>query len=250
MLASGLSITSTPVMRVKGAGSPSFDPASLFTGGAFGLLADSQSPMWADTARTTPASVDAAIAAWDDRSGNGNHIIINAAAGRPIQRQGSGLRWLEFDGVDDRLESALVVPAGTYLCAFANNQIGNNATLLHDNTDGGTGIIITDTSTSTVIAGANSQATIDNLFVDGADTGFVQGITTRNQVRLAVLGAHSVRAQVTLAAQTLNPMFVLYNLSPTYRFLGNHYAFLLIDQAAAVGHEAEIDAWLAREQGL
>lgn len=250
MLASGLSVTATPVMRVKGAGAPAFDPASLFSGGAFGLVADSQSNMWADTARTIPASVDAAVAAWDDRSGNGNHIIINTASGRPILRQSGGLRWLEFDGVDDRLETALAVPAGTYLAAFANQQIGNNATLLHDDTTSGAGIIITDTTTSTATVGISSQATIDNLFVDGVDTGFVQGVTTRNDVKLDILGAHSVRAQITWAAQTLNPMYALYNSSSTYRFTGNNYAILLIAQSAAAGHEAGIDAWLAREQGL
>jgi len=65
--------------------------------------------LWQDSARTTPAVLDAdPVGAWDDASGNGNHLTqatttkrgtlkLNIKSGKPIIR---------FDGVDDNLRSA------------------------------------------------------------------------------------------------------------------------------------------------
>lgn len=64
-----------------------YDPAKLF----------------ADTAGSTPADVDQAVARVEDASGNDNHAIQATVAARPIRRESGGLNWLDFDGVDDRL---------------------------------------------------------------------------------------------------------------------------------------------------
>ena len=81
-------------------------PGHLFETGGQGAWYDPSdlTSMWADTAGTTPASVDGAVARIDDLSGNGHHASEATPAARPILRQdGSGRHYLEFDGVDDRL---------------------------------------------------------------------------------------------------------------------------------------------------
>ncbi|WP_165595918.1 hypothetical protein, partial [Tritonibacter horizontis] len=39
--------------------------------------------------------------------GNGNHLVAQSDAARPVYRASGGLRWLEFDRVDDYLEVAI-----------------------------------------------------------------------------------------------------------------------------------------------
>lgn len=57
--------------------------------------------MWADTAGTVPASVNGAVRRIDDKSGNGNHLIVPNAAHAPILRTDAGVFFLEFDSTDD-----------------------------------------------------------------------------------------------------------------------------------------------------
>ena len=57
-----------------------------------------------DTARTTPAAVNDAVAGVTDQSGNGYHPTQPTAGYRPILRQdANGKYYLEFDGNDDHL---------------------------------------------------------------------------------------------------------------------------------------------------
>lgn len=92
-----------------------FDPASLFAGGAQGMWYDPSdaSTLFEDSAGTVPASVNGPVGRMLDRSGRGNHAVQALAAARPMLRlDGGGRRYLEFDGVDDRLSSTLAVSFG------------------------------------------------------------------------------------------------------------------------------------------
>lgn len=71
-------------LLLQGAGSASaaWSPGRL---AGTKLWLDGGSRMWSDVARTTLATSDAtAIAAWDDRSGNGNHVTQAALSKRPL----------------------------------------------------------------------------------------------------------------------------------------------------------------------
>ena len=92
-----------------------FHPLSLFAGGAQGMWYDPSDPatLFEDSAGTVPASVGGPVARMLDKSGRGNHAVQSTAAARPILRQdGSGRRFLEFDGVDDRLSSTIAISLG------------------------------------------------------------------------------------------------------------------------------------------
>lgn len=91
------------------AGSAPFDPASLFTGGYTGGYYDASdlSTLWQDSARTTPVTADGdPVGAWDDKSGNGNHLTQATSGRRPLYKTSGGLHWLQFDGIDDSLATS------------------------------------------------------------------------------------------------------------------------------------------------
>lgn len=55
---------------------------------------------------TTPASVDGVVGTALDLSGNGHHLTATSDAARPLLKSEGGRFWLEFDGVDDYLQTA------------------------------------------------------------------------------------------------------------------------------------------------
>ena len=67
------------------------------------LLAFMPAQLFADTAGTILAGVNDAVARLSDTSGTGTHATQPIVAARPHRREGDGLDWLDFDGVDDRL---------------------------------------------------------------------------------------------------------------------------------------------------
>jgi len=92
-----------------------FSPASLFSNGEEGAWYDiSDLTTLFEEDGTTPASVDGVVGKVLDKSGNGNHLVQTTSTKCPILRKTAGdLYYLEFDGVDDGLETASNIPFGT-----------------------------------------------------------------------------------------------------------------------------------------
>ncbi|MBC7154766.1 MAG: hypothetical protein H5U19_09180 [Rhodobacteraceae bacterium] len=89
-----------------------WDPGWMFRFGRQGAWHDPSdlATLFQDVAGTLPVIADGdPVALMRDKSGNGNHARQINAARRPTWRQGGGLSWLEFDGVDDRMESDPVI---------------------------------------------------------------------------------------------------------------------------------------------
>jgi hypothetical protein len=125
-----------------------FDPTSLFAGGIQGVYYDPSdaSTLFSDSAGTTPAVVNGPVGRISDKSGNGNHLIQATAAARPIYRQGSGLSWLESDGVDDTLQCAAVNLSGFghlgLAIAVSNPSAANTIPFSHGNVGISTGFSV------------------------------------------------------------------------------------------------------------
>lgn len=84
-------------------------PSLLFTPGVLGCWYDPSdaASVFSDTGGTQVALLDEPVARIEDKSGNGFHATQAIAAARPILRQdANGLRYLDFDGIDDRLGTA------------------------------------------------------------------------------------------------------------------------------------------------
>ncbi len=87
------------------AGTRAFNPASIPGLSAWYDPSDI-STLFQDAAMTVPVTGDGQpVGAMRDKSGLGYHMLQPAASQRPIYRTASGLRWLEFDGVDDFMKA-------------------------------------------------------------------------------------------------------------------------------------------------
>ena len=90
-------------------GAAAFSPADLFASGEQGVWYDpsDMSTMFQDSAGTTPVTAAGQpVGKLLDKSGRGNHATQATAAKRPLLQTSGGLWWLEFDGVDDVLQTA------------------------------------------------------------------------------------------------------------------------------------------------
>lgn len=95
-------------------GGAAWTPAALFAAGGTGAWFDpfDMSTLWKDTAGTTPVTADGdLVARMDDKSGAGANATQGTSSKRPTFRTAAGLRWLEFDGLDDVL--LFTAPDGT-----------------------------------------------------------------------------------------------------------------------------------------
>ncbi len=107
MIGLGIDLSLSPK---RGGGAAAFTPASLSPTAWYDP--SDLATVWQDSARTTPASVNGVVGAIDDKSGNGKHLLQATTAAKPVLRQSGALYWLEFDGVDDFMETA-IEPFGT-----------------------------------------------------------------------------------------------------------------------------------------
>ena len=108
----GIGATLFKVARTVG--SRGFSPAALFASGEEGAWYDpSDLSTLFEEDGTTPASVNGPVGKILDKSGNGNHLIQTTETKCPTLKLASGLYYLEFDGVDDGLQSAAIDFTGT-----------------------------------------------------------------------------------------------------------------------------------------
>ena len=108
----------TITITVQNVSEAGWVPNDMFDPGAKWVWYDIQdtSTLFADTAGTTPASVDGAVRRINDKSGNGAHLTTFALSQSPILRLSSGVYYLEFDGTNDCFDNN---PA--YLAALFQN---------------------------------------------------------------------------------------------------------------------------------
>ncbi len=80
---------------------PTSTPASLFTAGEQGVFFDV-------TPANTGTSVGNPVSSLLDRSGRGNNATSSIAGSQPILRQSGALHYLEFDGINDWMQTAAI----------------------------------------------------------------------------------------------------------------------------------------------
>lgn len=88
-----------------------FNPLSLFAAGEQGVWYDPSdlSTMFQDAMGTIPVTAAGQpVGMVRDKSGNGNHATQDTATARPILQTEGGKWYLEFDGVDDWLQTGTV----------------------------------------------------------------------------------------------------------------------------------------------
>lgn len=126
-----ISVTSRPV-RIG----PAFSPARMFANNEPGVWFDPSdlSTLFQDSAGTVPVLADGdPVGLVRDKSGNEHHATQATLAERPIYRTGGGLRWLEFNGVNQFLVTPTITPATDKVQVYAGVSKASNT---------GTGIVV------------------------------------------------------------------------------------------------------------
>lgn len=150
MLGIGLSLTGLATRR-----NSSFSPAALFANGADGgYYSVAMGRVWKDTARTIPATADGdQVAALDDLSPNGRHLLQATSASQPILRFDATLnRWYLECSTSQWMASAgtltYAVATGSYIAWGGSTSSAVAATLF------GVGASGTDFHKFTTLTGA------------------------------------------------------------------------------------------------
>lgn len=92
------------------AGEAAFDPSTVSP--SMWLDPSDLTSLFQDDAGTTPvAANNDPVGKCNDKSGNGNHIAQATAGARPLYMTGSGLHWIDFDGVDNFLDQVTLIEA-------------------------------------------------------------------------------------------------------------------------------------------
>lgn len=95
-------------MSLEASRSGAFSPLRGFANGESGLwLSPSVASAFTDTGGTTPVTAGTDAARVNDLSGNGWHVTQGTAAARPTFQQADGYDYLDFDGADDVMATAL-----------------------------------------------------------------------------------------------------------------------------------------------
>lgn len=92
------------------------DLSSLFAGGEAGGWYDPSdlSTLWKDVAGTVPVTTNGdLVARMDDKSGNGNHLIMSTSSKRPAYGTDGTRHWIETDGADDYMVASSGFVDGT-----------------------------------------------------------------------------------------------------------------------------------------
>jgi len=85
-----------------------YDPLALFANGESGAWYDPSdlSTLFQDSAGTIPVTEDGQpVGRMLDKSGNDNHATQSVSSKRPTYKSVDGVQWLDFDGIDDILET-------------------------------------------------------------------------------------------------------------------------------------------------
>jgi hypothetical protein len=120
-----------------------FSPADI-SGLKLWLKADGT--LWQDSARTTPASADGdPVGAWDDASGEGNHVLQTTNGLRPLLKINivNGEPAVLFDGSDDYLDGSYAAAVPQPRTLFLVVRSANPQFTITDSTSGNRNIVQT-----------------------------------------------------------------------------------------------------------
>jgi hypothetical protein len=220
-----------------------FTPLDLFQSGEQGVWYDPSdlSTLFQDDAGTTPVVSDGdPVGLMQDKSGNGNDATQSVSASRPTYRTDGTLHWLEFDGVDDYMES-LAMTTVTYSLMGVKRNDSSNFISLYDSTNNAY-ITVTQQGSSSFSIDKNSGS--PTYKINNTDLSPL----TRNGLHEAVTVGSSVVLEVGNIDSSIwiDTKFGGYG---SFQLNGNVYGLLLIDSLLA---EEVVDArgYMADKSGV
>lgn len=259
MIGLGLSLT-----KQLGGG---FSPRALFANGEQGAWFDPSdlSTLWQDSARTTPVTdYGDPVGAMDDKSGNGNHATQATSTARPTLRQDGALYYLDFDGVDDKLQTGTIDLTHT-------SQVTVVAAVSKASNPAGRGTVVNfvDNGLNTFVLEAPKAASTDTRWLYA---GNVVGVAAAHTLALntpvlytgtANIGAPKIELRANGASAAVNfsspgtgnfksgPLGIGdYVNMPGRFFHGRIYGLLVIDRILTASEIAMVEAHMATRSGV
>lgn len=249
-----------------------WSPTLLFAAGEQGAWYDpaDMTTLFQDAAGTTPVTAaDQPVGLIRDKSGRGNDASQVTAGNRPILRTGSGLWWIEFDGVDDFLVTGSINFSTTdKLSVFSGVRkfsdaasgaivgLGSNVNLnafelTSPNTPSTTDAGLRMSGTGSAVRRTLSVPVNTSCVVTGL--GDLAGATIDNEVAIRANGVVSVVA-ATGAASSGNlgnsPMYIGRRSGATLPYSGNIYGLIVRGVATDAAGISAAENYLAGKSGV
>lgn len=235
-----------------------FDPATLFSGGADGAWYDPSdlASMFQDSAGTTAVTASGQpVGRINDKSGNGFHLLQATSSKRPTYQTAGGLHWLDFDGVDDCMQTAVFAPTWTQpnhiaiAAKFDTLPSGMGIdTFIIDGFGGSGRNGVYGTSPGNVhglFAGAAYSSGLSVTTNAAVITGRFDGASSQSRVN-GVAGSTSNAGTQACDGITLGSRFSLDSLF----FDGRVYGLVARDAAFTDTERGEVETYLAGKSGV
>lgn len=246
-----------------------WSPSLLFAAGEQGAWYDpgDMTTLFQDSAGTTPVTApDQPIGLMRDKSGRGNHASQVTAGSRPILRTGSGLWWLEFDGVDDCLITSSIPFSADKMCVAASLRKTSDAAIgtvleLSDNinTNNGTFIFLAppNAAAASYTAGFKGTVRVDRLSLASYAapiTNVVSGIgdISAASTKLRINGVEVSSGVVSLGAGNFGsyPLYIGRRGGATLPFVGNLYSIVVRNSAMSAADMLALDKFSGLKCGV
>lgn len=237
-----------------------FNPLSLFTSnqqGAWYDPSDLNSLFQDDDELVSVTTAGQAVAVMRDKSGRGHHMRQTTAAARPTYETGSGLHWLDFDGVDDSMRTAngvlnladisiivgisrftelgrvfigLPQAATTVVAPFTRLRISTNSN----------GRVESRINGSTYLSNLDIPDNANNvIFASNRKNTRLNGVTTSIDI-----------TPVALSFPNSVPLIISGNADAGNPHLGNFYGSIVLGRDATVTEIDDSTAYLATKSGV
>lgn len=208
---------------------------ALFAGGKQGVWYDpsDKSTLFQDVAGTIPVTKDGdPIGLMKDKSGNGYHATQTASASRPTYRTDGILHWLEFDGVDDFLQTSYV--------PTSNWSSGVGLTVAKDN-----GSFLFESN----LTAANNYYTSNLLRVfsppsDISSTGIPISLNTANKFVVRVSGDNVGTSPISVGARYIGMG------SSSFNFGGRLFGLVIVSAYVSIEDLNTLDEYMAKRAGV
>ena len=220
--------------------------------------------MYDATSGGSLVAADAGVARWQDKSGNGRHVIQATSGNRPLRRTAvkNGFGCLEFDGTNDLLATSGNFPLTGNL-ATSVFVVYRKTAAAKGNTFGwgemafslcAFGHYDDNTSNAIAFAGANyfvMSATSNNTWyymtvIKSAGAVNTTTTTRRNAVSVATSG-HSTATPNVSASPFYVGRWANYDIAP---FQGNIAEIIVYDTAVSATDRVSVETYLSAKWGI
>lgn len=240
---------------------------ALFAAGEKGAWYDpsDMSTMWQDVAGTIPVNaIGQRVARIDDKSGRGNHATQATTGSQPFLQSASGLRYLDFDGIDDGLASGSIDltttdkltlgmgvqkatdVAAASLIEFSATTATNNGTfgILAPGSAAATNYVFQSKGTTLVSLTATAVAPDTSVLLMTSD------IAAPNMTR-RINGSSSGSSASTQGTGPLGnfPLYIGRRAGTSIPFTGRVYGVILRAAASSAAQQVSVESWCNLKTG-